>query len=337
MGRDADLTLFHNWLEKAVSGERQIVFVTGEPGIGKTALIDAFRQRLEAGDWRLDPSPQVLSHKSLPSPVSFAHGQCIEHYGPGEPYLPILDALGRLCREPNGKHLLRLVQQYAPTWLLQMPALLDATELDTLQRKISGVTRERMLRELAEVLEAITTELPLVLVLEDLHWSDFSTLDLLAFIARRQAAIHLSQMRLRLKVGQCTIEGRAVDFILQIGAIAGDVGRGFHSSSFHAQGSICRQPSLMSHYEFLLTGAELPCVATYAPAHCTPWVGRRGGVGQMDNLGGVVGVLLDVSPIGHPTVTPSASTQKVVSFPTIRSTGDNRTRVREIRTRSQVL
>ena len=43
-----------------------------------------------------------------------------------------------------------------------------------------------MLRELAEALEALTVEHPLVLVLEDLHWSDVSTLDLLAFMTRRK-------------------------------------------------------------------------------------------------------------------------------------------------------
>src|SRR6185503_6391197 len=49
----------------------------------------------------------------------------------------------------------------------------------------------RMLRELAEALEVITTERPLVLVLEDLHWSDVSTLDLLSMLARRQEAARL--------------------------------------------------------------------------------------------------------------------------------------------------
>ena len=50
----------------------------------------------------------------------------------------------------------------------------------------SGATRERMLREMAEAIEAITAEAPLILVLEDLHWSDYSTLDLVAYLARRR-------------------------------------------------------------------------------------------------------------------------------------------------------
>ena len=48
-----------------------------------------------------------------------------------------------------------------------------------------------MLRELAEAVETLTLERPLVLVVEDLHWSDFATLDWLAFVARRRAAARL--------------------------------------------------------------------------------------------------------------------------------------------------
>jgi predicted ATPase len=64
-------------------------------------------------------------------------------------------------------------------------------ELETLQRTAQGVTRERMLRELAEALEVLTAEHPLVLVLEDLHWSDLSTADLLTAVAQRREAARL--------------------------------------------------------------------------------------------------------------------------------------------------
>jgi DNA-binding winged helix-turn-helix (wHTH) protein len=42
VGRETELQQLHNWLSKALDGERQIVFVTGEPGIGKTSLLEAF-------------------------------------------------------------------------------------------------------------------------------------------------------------------------------------------------------------------------------------------------------------------------------------------------------
>jgi hypothetical protein len=58
----------------------------------------------------------------------------------------------------------------APTRLVQFPALVRREHCDMLQREILGATRERMLREISEVLETITLENPLLLVLEDLRW-----------------------------------------------------------------------------------------------------------------------------------------------------------------------
>jgi tetratricopeptide (TPR) repeat protein len=72
-----------------------------------------------------------------------------------------------------------------------MPALLSAAELEALQRQVAGATKERMLRELAEAVEVLTAERGLVLWLEDLQWSDVSTLDWLAFVARRRESCHL--------------------------------------------------------------------------------------------------------------------------------------------------
>ena len=64
-------------------------------------------------------------------------------------------------------------------------------DLDAVQRRAQGATRERMLRELVEALDALTRESPLVLLLEDLHWSDSATVDLLAMLARRREPARL--------------------------------------------------------------------------------------------------------------------------------------------------
>ena len=155
-------------LGTAWRGQRQIVFVTGEPGIGKTGVVEAFLERVAS-----DPR------------VWIAQGQCVETYGTREPYPSVLDALGRLCRESAGDWLVTLLRRHAPTWLVQMPWLLDPADRDTLQQELLGATRERMLREMAEVVEALTAEAPLVVVLEDLHWSDAATVDLISLLARR--------------------------------------------------------------------------------------------------------------------------------------------------------
>jgi predicted ATPase/DNA-binding winged helix-turn-helix (wHTH) protein len=174
VGRQAELEQLWGWLQRALRGDRQMVFVTGEPGIGKTTVVSALARRLagEASVW-------------------VGQGQCIEYYGAGEAYMPVLEALGRLCRAPQGEQLIALLRRHAPTWLAQMPSLLDATELEALQRAVAGATQARMLREMAEAVEAITAERPLVLILEDLQWSDYSTMELLAALARRREAARL--------------------------------------------------------------------------------------------------------------------------------------------------
>src|SRR5262245_7479779 len=172
VGRETELVRMESWLSRSLRGERQVVFVTGEPGIGKTTLIDAFVERIA------DPN------------IRIGRGQCVEHHGIGEPYLPILEALGRLCRGPHGNRLVEIVRQYAPTWLAQLPALVDSADA-AFRHQVLGTTPQRMLRELAEAIEVITTETPLILVLEDLHWSDYSTLDLLASLARRREPARL--------------------------------------------------------------------------------------------------------------------------------------------------
>jgi DNA-binding winged helix-turn-helix (wHTH) protein/predicted ATPase len=174
VGREAELTELQQRWAQARQGVRQMVFVTGEAGIGKTTLVDAFVAQV------------VVTEK-----VWHSRGQCIEQHGMGEAYLPLLEALGRLGRATNGGRLIALLHQQAPSWLVHLPALVPPETFEALQRRAGGTTRERMLRELAEAVEVLTVEQPLVLVLEDLHWSDGATLDWLAYVARRREAARL--------------------------------------------------------------------------------------------------------------------------------------------------
>jgi predicted ATPase/DNA-binding winged helix-turn-helix (wHTH) protein len=168
VGRDAALAQLAQWWTMARQGTRQVGAIAGEAGIGKTALVNTFVAQVVASE-----------------DVWVGHGQCLDDYGAGEAYLPILEALGRLGREPEGERLVAVLRQYAPSWLVQMPGLVPPSAWESLQRTTGGATQPRMLRELTEALDVLTTERPLLLVLEDLHWSDVSTLAWLAYVARR--------------------------------------------------------------------------------------------------------------------------------------------------------
>jgi DNA-binding winged helix-turn-helix (wHTH) protein/predicted ATPase len=169
LGRDAELARMRGWLERALAGERQTIFITGEPGIGKTTIVQAFLE-------------QVTRVPGL----RVARGQCLEQYGAAEAYLPVLDGFSRLCRSRGGTQVLDILRQEASAWLVQMPSLVPQSERETLRAQVAATTRERMLREMAEAIETLTSESPMLLILEDLHWSDYSTLDLVAYLARRQ-------------------------------------------------------------------------------------------------------------------------------------------------------
>ena len=118
-----------------------------------------------------------------------ARGQCVEHYGTGEPYLPVLEALAELCR--SDRRWCRLLRAVAPTWLLQLPWLSTAEEREALRRELAGVSPDRMLREMGEVLDRSGERRPLLLVTEDLHWSDRATIQLIDYIARRRGSARL--------------------------------------------------------------------------------------------------------------------------------------------------
>jgi DNA-binding winged helix-turn-helix (wHTH) protein len=208
VGRDQPLAVLHAAFERADAGARQVVFVTGEAGIGKTTLAEAFLARIDGG-------------------ARLARGRCIEQFGSVEPYLPLLESLGRLCRaQPDTITALR---RRAPTWLAQMPWLIAEGDRAGIDRDVLGGTPARMLRELAEVIEALASERALVLSLEDVHWSDPSTLDAVAFLAQRPeparllllltyrpAEAGLTHHPVRALKQRLVVQGRCVEVALEL-------------------------------------------------------------------------------------------------------------------------
>ena len=158
---------------RAEAGSRQIVFVTGEAGIGKTALVDEFLAAASQGDTRV------------------MGGGCVEGYGGTEPYYPVLEALGRLCRGAGGEQVKTALVSIAPTWAILMPSCVPADILDSLLARTLGAGRERMMREICDLLQTLARERPLLLVLDDLHWADFSSIDMLSALAQLKGPLRL--------------------------------------------------------------------------------------------------------------------------------------------------
>ncbi|MBL8233735.1 MAG: AAA family ATPase, partial [Bryobacterales bacterium] len=168
IGREFETARFEEYLRRVQQGSRQIVFLSGEPGIGKTALVEH------------------LLRMGAKEGIPLAIGQCLEHFGEREPYYPLLDAFQRAVRQWGDARILPVLRQHAPTWLAQMPGLLSPEESDRLRADVFGATRERMLREMSDAIDVLAAASPLVLVLEDLHWGDVSTLDWIRWVANRR-------------------------------------------------------------------------------------------------------------------------------------------------------
>ena len=84
MGRQGDVAALEGWYQQAAHGTRQLVFVSGEAGVGKTTVVEMFLASLGAGRERWT-----------------ARGQCVEHYGEGEPYLPFWKPWGGWGTSPG--------------------------------------------------------------------------------------------------------------------------------------------------------------------------------------------------------------------------------------------
>jgi DNA-binding winged helix-turn-helix (wHTH) protein/tetratricopeptide (TPR) repeat protein len=174
VGRVHQRTEIADWLRDATSGRRQIGFVTGEAGIGKTTLVDTVLRELR---------------RAAGTQLRIARGQCVEQYGGGEPYMPVLDALAMLCRGSDGAPVEASLRDGAPDWLLRVLGL--RTPREVVRTEPAPSTHEHTLRHLTANLDALAAEVPLVLVLEDVQWSDYSTLDLLSVLAQRRESARL--------------------------------------------------------------------------------------------------------------------------------------------------
>jgi DNA-binding winged helix-turn-helix (wHTH) protein len=160
-------------LQQAASGEPRAVFISGEPGIGKTMLIEQF-----------------LGQVRSPSDLGVAKGHCIEGFAGAEPYYPVLEALREFCKADRTR-VVRALLELAPSWAAQMPDQISAGQRNALRLHEVPDARSRMVREACGLFERLATERTLVLVLEDLHWADYATIDFMSALCRRRSSAKL--------------------------------------------------------------------------------------------------------------------------------------------------
>jgi DNA-binding winged helix-turn-helix (wHTH) protein len=168
IGREAEMARLLGALDEAAASHRQVVFVTGDAGIGKTALCEAF-----------------LRVAATRQPMRATWAQCMRLSGPSEPYYPVLDLLTHLARSTDDETVAATLSRLAPSWLPHLPGLSD----DPSRAFSAGThvaTAARMLREIVTAIEALSEHTTLVLWIEDIQWADAATIDVLNSLGQRR-------------------------------------------------------------------------------------------------------------------------------------------------------
>jgi predicted ATPase len=144
--------------------------VTGEPGLGKTTLVESFLEELAGSD----------------QSCHLARGRCSERLAGAEAYLPFLEALDSLLQGEGGASVAQTMKLLAPTWYVQLaPLAAEDPSLARVLAEAKETSQERRKRELAVFLQEVSRQRPLVMFLDDIHWADPSSVDLLAYLGSR--------------------------------------------------------------------------------------------------------------------------------------------------------
>lgn len=173
VGREPELETFRSAFAAAATGKRQTIILVGEPGIGKTSL--ASRALEDAADR-----------------FAIGRGQCLEGFGRGTPYRPILEALTSLVHECDATlrdPVLDSIRRCAPAWVPFMPSVFDPEDGQT---NPLSIQQDQILDQILNAMEQLATITPIALFIEDIHWADPSTLSMLEAIASRPLSARLA-------------------------------------------------------------------------------------------------------------------------------------------------
>jgi tetratricopeptide (TPR) repeat protein len=175
VGRERELRTLHELLAQVKRGQGMVVGIVAEPGMGKSRLVYEFLQSLAEQD------------------VVYLAGHCVS-YGSMMPYLPVLDMLRQQCGIAAGDspaamvaharrhvHQNGLVADEELAYVLQLLGVKEGTEHLALLG--SETVKSRTVETLWHLLRSRSTQQPLILVVEDLHWVDQSSQDFLTMLA----------------------------------------------------------------------------------------------------------------------------------------------------------
>jgi predicted ATPase len=176
VGRTREIQALRDAFASAASSRGLLLCVTGEAGLGKTTVVERFLHDLTAGG----------------ESAAVGRGHCSERLAGAEGYLPLLEALESLVHGDGRGSAARALKAAAPTWFVRVtPPAPEDDSWVRLAAEARSSSQERVNRELSAFLSELSALRPVVLFLDDVHWADASTVDLLAYLGGRCTDLRL--------------------------------------------------------------------------------------------------------------------------------------------------
>jgi predicted ATPase len=181
--RDAEIAKLRSMWEAACKGRGRVVLIAGEAGFGKSSL----------ADWVL----QTLTPEKTGKPAyKVAKAACSAQSGQDEPFWPFADCMSQLVAAPTNKKVtedvLDSILEFAPSWVSVIPVAGPVVEagLKTAQvvrnrtKTSDAPNPDKLLREYVGALRTVAAKQPVLLFIDDLHWSDAMSIRLLSHLSR---------------------------------------------------------------------------------------------------------------------------------------------------------
>ena len=176
IGREAELAVLHGVFERAKAGHGQLVAVSGEPGIGKSRLVNSFRHQLDPGSCHVFSFQCSSYHRSSPWYPVIRHIDDVLGSGYEARGATKLQRLEALIDDISDKRSASVVPLLAPLLGISTEGHYPPLELTPQQQK------HRTFLTLLELLRSHCEQQPVILICEDIHWIDHTSFQLLELL-----------------------------------------------------------------------------------------------------------------------------------------------------------
>ncbi|HZV13451.1 MAG TPA: AAA family ATPase [Candidatus Kapabacteria bacterium] len=215
VGRTEELSVLNAHYQKMLSGEGSIFFLTGEAGLGKTTLVHEWWKSLAASGGELAP---LFAEAACSIPIANMNVADLEAL---QPWADIIAQLQQIEIKDTTKKKLdlkKIIHETAPTWAWALPfvgdiahAALETSRLIKEQKGSVGSTQgaanqQQVFQQYESILKRIAEHRPLVIFLDDMHWSDAASVNLLFYLMR-----NIKTMRIFIIVTYRPDEASALD------------------------------------------------------------------------------------------------------------------------------